>query len=52
MDIGRIERVPLRDIWSHEALGYNSLVTAWPEISATAHDLPTGPDQTRLFDET
>jgi len=38
--------------WSGEALAYNSLVIAWPEIDKLAHQAPAAKDgeQQKLFD--
>ena len=46
----RLYSICERRDWSQEALGYNSLVTAWPEISATARDMPSGEDQRQMFE--
>jgi len=35
--------------WANEALAYNSIVLAWPEISKLAHAAPRG-DQQNLFE--
>ena len=40
-----------RKKWADEALGYNALVTAWPEITRLAASSPgdDAPQQTQLF---
>jgi putative DNA methylase len=47
----RLYAVCERKKWAEEALGYNALVTAWPEITRLAASTPgnEGPQQTRLF---
>jgi len=47
----RLYSICERKKWSEEALGYNALVTAWPEITRLAASAPglETPQQTQLF---
>ena len=47
----RLYSICERKKWAEEALGYNALVTAWPEITRLAASTPgdEAPQQTQLF---
>lgn len=47
----RLYAICERKKWAEEALGYNALVTAWPEITRLAASTPANeqPQQTQLF---
>jgi len=46
----RLYAICERKKWAEEAVGYNALVTAWPEITRlAASSSSTDPEQTRLF---
>jgi len=47
----RLYAICERKGWSGEALAYNSLVIAWPEISKLAHQTPAGTDEQRTLFE-
>jgi putative DNA methylase len=47
----RLYTICERKKWTQEALAYNTLVVAWPELVKLAGQQPTGePTQTKLFD--
>jgi putative DNA methylase len=44
----RLYTISERKGWVQEALGYNALVVAWPEIARLAAEQPAGPQQQTL----
>ena len=46
----RLYAICERKKWSDEALAYNALVTAWPEITRLAASAPPRPAQIRMFE--